>query len=230
MIEVLVSLWIITVAILGPLAVAINSSSTSRDTKDNVVSAYLAQESFELLRFVRDTIYLRCITGDTSCAPTFLPASGTEYEQSSEAAWRLFKEKLTNGGGADSCFTIDNVNGCTYDTEGFLSNARINPTLNPTIFGVGTGNCEYLNHDTRRQNGATTTTPTDGMYLCDDQSGILSPTAFKRVVKVTSILSITGAYDQLYNDDLRIEVTVSYSKINLLTKKVKAIDFIRARL
>ena len=59
LIEVLVSLWIITIAVLGPLAAAINSSSTSRNTKDVVISSYLAQESFELLRFSRDSL-LEC--------------------------------------------------------------------------------------------------------------------------------------------------------------------------
>lgn len=232
-IEVLVGLWIITVAILGPLAVAINSSSSSRNSKDTIVSAYLAQESFELMRFLRDTMFLRCITADASCVSTTIPPLGIENEQSSETAWRLFKNILSNGGGADSCFVVENPDGCTYDQEGILSNARINPVLDPDIYSATAADCEYLYHDNRRQLGATTTSSTDGMYLCDSQGGLLSATEFKRVVKVTSIPSIVpnipGSYDELYNDDLRIEVTVSYSKSNMLTKRVKAIDFIRAR-
>jgi type II secretory pathway pseudopilin PulG len=170
LIEVLVALWIITVAILGPLAAAINSSSTSRDTKDAVVSAYLAQESFELLRFVRDTMFLRCITGDSTCTSIALPAPATDNERSSESAWRLFKEILANGHGADSCFVAENSDGCTYDQEGFLDSARINPTLTPTIYSTTDPRCEYLNHNIQRQLGATTTSFTDGMYLCDNHT------------------------------------------------------------
>lgn len=241
LIEVLVAMWIVTVAILGPLTVAINSSSTTRNAKDVVVSAYLAQESFDLLRFTRDTIFLKCITNDVaSCTSIPLPAPSapTEYENGPETAWRLFKEVLANGGGANSCIvSVANPDGCTYDIEGFLDNGRISPAIAPTIYAAGDTLCEYLNRDDRKQNYATSgpSYPTDGMYLCDDQGGTLSPTSFRRVVKVTSIPAIAPApalgvtYDEIYNDDLRIEVEVSYSKSNSLTKKIKVVDFIRAR-
>jgi hypothetical protein len=53
------------------------------------------------------------------------------------------------------------------------------------------------------------------------------------VVKITSMPTIlpnvVGSYDELYNDDLRIDVTVYYSKSNLLTKRIHVVDFIRAR-
>ena len=238
LIEVLVAMWIITIAILGPLTVAINSSNTTRDTKDAVISAYLAQESFDLLRFTRDTIFLKCINDSGSCPAQTLPAPSTDFEQSHETAWRLFKNILSNGGGVNSCFSSQNVNGCTYDTEGFLSNSRISPNISPIIYSSTDSLCQYLNRDNRKQNATTTTidTPTDGMYLCDNQGGVLSPTSFKRVVKITSIPAILPSpalgttYDEIYNDDLRIEVEVSYSKANLITKKVKAVDFIRARI
>ena len=235
LIEVLVSLWIITVAILGPLAVAINSSSASRDTKDIVISSYLAQEAFELLRFSRDTIFLKCIGNDpASCVAIPIPVSTTtpDYENGQESAWRLFKEAIaTTDPSNKSCFVSQNANGCTYDIEGFLTA----PAALPTIFSAAGVECALLNRDTRRQDGITgSASPTDGMYLCSDHSGNLSPTSFKRTVKITSIPSILpnvpGSYDELYNDDLRIEVTISYSKTNLLIKKVKTVDFIRARI
>ncbi len=226
LIEVLVSLWIITVAILGPLTVAMSSSSTSRDAKNSVVSAYLAQEAFELMRFSRDTIFLRCINNDPSCVPILLPV-GTDQEHNHETAWRMFKEVIANGSSTKSCFTVQNADGCTYDMEGFLAA----PTSNPVIFSAADPDCQSLYVDDRHQNGlASSTSATDAMYLCDSHGGDLSRTSFKRVIKVTSIPSVNDPYDSMYNDDLRVEVEVSYSKINLFTKKIKTVDFIRARL
>jgi type II secretory pathway pseudopilin PulG len=230
LIEVLVSLWIITVAIMGPLAVAITTSMYARDGKNMSVAAYLSQESVELLRFKRDTIFLSCINESSSCPAQLIPNSATEYKQNHEAAWRLFKEMLSNGGGAASCFEAENPDGCTYDVDGFLSA----PTSTPTIYNTNNASCYYLNRDDRKQKGAIPSSETDGMYLCSDGGGEFTSTPFKRTVKVTSIPSIlpnvSGSYDEMYNDDLRIEVTVSYSRSNFLTKKVKAVDFIRARI
>jgi type II secretory pathway pseudopilin PulG len=231
LIEVLVSLWIVTVAVMGPLAVAITSSKSSKDSKDISIASYLAQESVELLRFQRDSIFLRCINDAASCPAQLIPNSATEYEQNHETAWRLFKELLSNGGGSESCFEVENSNGCTYDIETFLTD----PTSAPTIYNALNAACTYLYRDDRKQDGViASSSPTDGMYLCSDGAGDFKPTVFKRTVKITSVPSIlpnvSGSYDEMYNDDLRVEVIVSYSTTNFLTKKVKAVDFIRARI
>jgi hypothetical protein len=228
-VEVLVALWIITVAVLGPLSSAINSSATTRDSKSIVIAAYLAQESFELLRYYRDTLFLRCISNDPSCIAIPLPTPATDNEQGFETAWRQFKETLSNGGSTESCFVSENPTGCTYDVESFLSN----PLAGPVILNADNALCQNLNRDDRKQKGLIASSTTDGMYLCDDKGGDLKPTSFKRVIKVTSIPSVVpsvpGSYDELYNDDLRIEVEVSYSRSNGIIKKTKSVDFIRAR-
>lgn len=229
-IEVLVALWIITVAVLGPLTSALNSSANTRDSKNIVVAAYLAQESFELLRFERDTIFLRCISNDATCTAVALPIPATDFEHGHEAAWRLFKDVLANGSSTDSCFVNQNANGCTYDVEGFLNS----PTSNPVIYNSNIALCPFLYRDDREQKGTASSSPTDGMYLCNNHGLPFTSTTFKRVVKVTSIPTIQpnipGSYDEIYNDDLRIVVEVSYSKSNSLTKKVSSVDFMRARL
>jgi type II secretory pathway pseudopilin PulG len=61
LIETLVSTFVITMVILGPLTVASNASSYARITKDTLTATYLAQEAIELLRHQQDSIYIRCV-------------------------------------------------------------------------------------------------------------------------------------------------------------------------
>ncbi|TXI13741.1 MAG: hypothetical protein E6Q68_01005, partial [Polynucleobacter sp.] len=63
LIETLISTTIIMLVILGPLSVAISSSAYAKNTKDTIISVYLAQEGLELLRFKRDSIFLECLNG-----------------------------------------------------------------------------------------------------------------------------------------------------------------------
>jgi type II secretory pathway pseudopilin PulG len=230
LIEAIVSTGLIITAIIGPLSVAVNSSSYARDTRNQVISSYLAQESVELLRFYRDTIFLRCVNGTSSCTAQDL-GSGN-YEQSYEAAWRLFKTGLSGGGGNASCFAASNPLGCTYDIYSFLQS----PGSNPTLYLPSAAGCAYLARDDRKQNSATSsvTYPTDGMYLCAGNANGFTPTTFTRVVKITSlpVVPATGAdtYDTNYNDDLRVEVVVKYNRSNGFSKQIKVVDFIRARI
>lgn len=230
LIEAIVSTGLIITAIIGPLSVAVNSSNYARDTRNQIIASYLAQESIELLRFYRDTLFLRCVNSTTSCAAQDL--GGGNYEQSYEAAWRLFKTGLSGGGGNASCFTASNSSGCAYDISSFLQA----PGSSPVLYFPGQSSCTYLARDDRKQNASTspTTYTTDGMYLCSTNANGFTPTTFSRIVKITSIPVIPGGlvnnYDTNYNDDLRIEVTVQYTQSNGYTKQIKVVDFIRARI
>jgi hypothetical protein len=69
------------------------------------------------------------------------------------------------------------------------------------------------------------------MYLCAVHGAGFSNTVFQRTIKMTSIPAVsTNAYDTMYNDDVRVEVTVTYARPTGIIKKVKVIDFIRARV
>ena len=60
LIETLVSVFIITTVVLGPLTVSSNASAYARQTKDTMTAVYLAQEAIELLHHQQDSIYLDC--------------------------------------------------------------------------------------------------------------------------------------------------------------------------
>jgi Tfp pilus assembly protein PilV len=87
LVETIVATGIIMFALIGPLSVAINSSTYAKESRDQVTATYLAQEAVELLRFHRDTLFLQCVNNVTSC-PAIDMGSGV-YEQSNETAWRL---------------------------------------------------------------------------------------------------------------------------------------------
>jgi type II secretory pathway pseudopilin PulG len=208
LVETLVSVFIITIVIVGPLTVASNASMYAKMTKDTMTATYLAQESIELLRHHQDSIYVRCADKNSSkCAS----ASG---ENSSEAAWRIFKERLGGNTQGASCFTVDNAAGCSYDFIDMTSNEDFNP---PKY--VSTGNsCNTLSYDTSSR-----------VYVCTGVRGTgLRTTTFSRSVKITSIPTFGGT-DQSYNDDLRVTVTVTFRRPNGYLYQIKIVDFLHAR-
>lgn len=208
LIETLVSVFIITVAIIGPLTVASNASIYAKLTKDTMTAAYLAQEAVELIRHQQDSVYIRC--ADKNAATCAANAN----ENPGEAAWRIFKERMGNNAQGVSCFTDSNSSGCSYD---FIDMTE-NPSGNPSKYTSTSSSCNTLSYDTSSR-----------LYLCTGVRGSgLRQTGYSRAVKIVSVPTFSGV-DQAYNDDLRVTVTVTFRKSNGYTHQIKIVDFLHAR-
>ncbi len=225
LIETLVSVTVIMLVILGPLSVAITSSSYSKNTKDVIVSTYLAQEGLELIRFKRDSTFLECLNNAGTCVPE--PLQAGVYETVREAGWRLFKERLGPYASQPSCFAVDNAVGCSFDIYGFVTT------------GSNTGErylstdskCSYLVRDDRKDavpsgsNGVT-----DYVYVCSVTAPAFTQTTFNRSIKLTSVSPAgVSVYDREYHDDLRVESTITYSRGNGIQRTVRVVDYLHAR-
>lgn len=208
LVETLVSVFIVTLVIIGPLTVASNASMYAKLTKDTMTATYLAQEAIELIRHHQDSIYIRC--ADKNAAKCV--ASGGE--NSGEAAWRIFKERIAGNTQGASCFSADNASGCSYDFIDMTANEDINPSKY-----VSTGSqCNTLSYD-----------PSSRMYVCTGVRGSgMQQTYFTRSVKITSVPTFNGT-DAAYNDDLRVTVTITFRRSNGYTHQVKVVDFLHAR-
>lgn len=210
LVETLVSTFIITLVILGPLTVASNASSYARITKDSLIGTYLAQESIELLRHQQDSVYIRCIQSTASVCST----TGSETPQ--QAAWRMFKARLGNNAQGVSCFSSDNVSGCAYD---FLD-MTTNQDTNPTKYSADQSSCNTLSVQV-----AT------GLYVCTGahaNGGGYQLSNFSRKVLIES-LPTYNAGEQAYNDDLRVTVIITFKRPNGFTQQIKVVDFLHAR-
>ncbi len=211
-------------AIAGPLSVAVHSSAYTKDSKDQIISNYLGQEAIEILRYKRDSIFLAC-TNTTSglCTAQEVPNPGSGvYERPWETAWRLFKTQMSGSG---SCMDAD---GCRFDFYNIVQA----PTTVPNLYTPGDNNCDILYRDDTKLIGSSPGNATDGMYLCTiNKNANFRITRFTRTVKIISVPSIAGnTYDTNYNDDLRIEASVTYPQKNGFLKTVKVVDFMRPRV
>lgn len=207
LVETLVSIFIITTVIVGPLSVAMSASSYARQTKDVMAATYLAQEASELLHHMQDSIYLKCvndISSNSVCVPIDYLGSGV-YETPGETAWRVFKSQLVNG---YSCFSAA---GCTYDFLALTTNENVTPTK----YVPGDGNCDTLALNS------------DAVYACAT-SGASTGTTFNRLIKLELVPTFSAA-DGGYNDDIRATITVSFRQPNGYAKTVKLVDFLHAR-
>jgi Tfp pilus assembly protein PilV len=206
LIETLVSTFIISMVILGPLTLASRASSYARVTKDTLIATYLAQESIELLRHQQDSVYIQCVqeTG-SACVPT-----GTESIP--DAAWRTFRDRFDSVSGV-SCFLSENPAGCSYD---FIDMAT-NENTTPSKYVSTDAYCSTLSIET-----------STNLYLCSGRAGASTATKFSRSVYMESIPTLSGA-EQNYADDLRVTVTVSFRRSNGYLNQVQVIDFLHAR-
>ncbi len=205
--ETLVSVFIITTTILGPLTVAISASSYARQTKDTMTAIYLAQEAVELLHHQQDSIYLSCVwqTG-SNC----VPVGG---ETLSEAAWRIFSDRLNSNVQGPSCYS---PNECAYD---FIDMS--NDVDYPSKYASTDTLCSTLS-----------TSNTDNYYVCSGAHGstpgyTISP--FSRSVTVVSIPTFEDKGDDNYNNDLRVTATVSFKRVNGYTRQIKVVEFFHSR-
>ncbi|MFA6608427.1 MAG: hypothetical protein WCT07_00765 [Candidatus Paceibacterota bacterium] len=208
LIETLVSIIIITTVILGPLMVASNASAYARQTKDSMIALYLAQEAVELLHHQQDSLYLRCIgQSNLTCIPQ-------DNETQSEAAWRIFRERLSNNVQGATCYGTNNTTGCAYD---FIDMTK-DEDFNPSKYDISSNMCNTLSLSPGH------------FYVCTGAhaQSDYTITPFSRSVFITSIPTLTGA-DENYNDDLRVTVTVTFKRATGYIRQIKVIDFMHAR-
>lgn len=211
LVETLISAFIITIVILGPLTLATSASSYSRATKDSLTATYLGQEAIELLKHQQDSIYIRC----TQEAGSFcVPQSGETY---ANAAWRIFRNRFSNAS-ALSCFANENPSGCSFDVVDMTANEDITPTK----YQSTTNSCNTLSVE-----------QSTNLYVCTGVRGTgtgYTPTRFRRSVSITSIPTWgVGTSEQNYNEDLRVTVTVTFTELNGYVRQIQVIDFIHPR-
>lgn len=237
LLEVLASLSIVTLVILGPLTSAINSASYSRQTKDVMTATYLAEEALELLHYQYDTLFLACT--NTPDAVNACGAAQVGNETATEKAWRLFKQRLHRSSGA-SCFVAP---GCSYD---FLDMLKVT-SVDPIIYSPTTGiDCPKLSMVNSVVSGFNTNVR--NYYVCSGISLIndirlkdnafgISKTAYSRSVFIKSARTFEAmptpitspANLELYYDDLIVTATVSFRRSNGLMRSIKVTDFFHAR-
>lgn len=223
LLETLTSIAIISAVVLGPLTVAVNSSSYARQTKDVMSSVYLAEETIELLRHQQDSYYIACLKSQDPCGAGIpLPD-----ETVGETSWRIFKDAL---GGTNSCFSPDS---CSYDFQDLI----FSTTTDMTKYSTSTAECSTLVV-------ASAPMVVDGdlldtlrkYYVCNGvpshmtgASQYLAP-GYTRRVTVESLPSFeTASSTYYYHDDLRVSTTVTYRASNGRIRQIKVVDFLHAR-
>ena len=240
LLEVLASLSIVTLVILGPLSSSVNSASFARQTKDVMTSTYLAEEALELLHYQYDSLYLACANDRDACSSLFVPT--LDGETSGGKAWRLFKKRLQNSNLLDGTVSCFDVNGCSYD---FLDMRNATNITDPKKYSPTGNYCPKLSLVRSAVIGTV-----DGIrnyYVCSgitmaDYSSLvdtplsIKKTAYSRKVFVESkvtfnegVTSTAPANLELYHDDLLITATVSFRRANGVVRNIKVVDFLHAR-
>lgn len=222
LLETLASIAIVSAVILGPLTVAVNSSTYARQTKDIMTVTYLAEESLELLHNQYDSIYLACLNVVAPCDAT-VPQPN---ETIGETSWRVFKSRLLTDPHVCSL-----PNGCTYDFIDMTEDITTSPSKYQTngtecssfslMIGPMTVDGNIL--DTLRR-----------FYVCDGVAshkiGATSiPTPrYSRKVTVESVPTFETSAP-FYHDDLRITSGVSFKRPSGGSREIKVVDFLHAR-
>lgn len=209
LIEALVSAFVITSVVLGPLTVALDATSYARLTKDSMIATYLAEEAVELLRQQQDSLYIRCTQeSGTDCVLQ-------NAETPSEAAWRLFRERLSFTNGGVSCYVSDNPSGCSYDFLDMSSDIDQPPI-------------KYLSNATFC--GNLSLREADSLYVCAGVRDIggTGDRRFTRSIQIQSLQTFSGP-DADYNDDLRVISTVTFRRPSGFSREIKFVDFLHSR-
>ncbi len=234
LIETLLATLVISMVILGPLTVSITSSSYAKDTKKVITASYLAHEGLELIRFKRDSAFVECQSGQATCVPISFTASSMENTQ--QASWRIFKERFrtaVNGNGVQpSCFTDDDPEGCAFDVYGVTQTGS--GIANRYVAADDRCSSMYTDNRLDQPSGYDVTGMgvTDRVYVCKE-NGLpydYSDTGFARVIKLTPVsLSYGDDYQKMYEDDVRVESAVTYTRVHGIKRTVRAVDYLHAR-
>jgi type II secretory pathway pseudopilin PulG len=206
LIEALVSAFVVSSVVLGPLTVAMDSTSNARLTKDTITGIYLAQEAIELLRAQADSIYINC-TQSTGAFCIFQAG-----ETASEATWRIFKSRLSRNLEGESCYVNETPEGCSYDVIDMTGDQ----TIDPPKYKSGDDMCRML------------ATSPDSIYVCAGEHPSYPLSKFSRAVSIQSLPTFTGP-DENLNDDLRVTATVTFRRPSGFNKEIKLVDFLHAR-
>lgn len=231
LVETLVSITILTIAISGPLSVALFASSHAKDTKNKMIATWLAEENIEILRNKRDTVFIQCIHGAYRCIPENLVSGGGEKQNTREAAWKFFKFRNIYSDGSGLFSTDGNCYlGCAVDAYG-------------VFFSLDYGYCDVLTTNTLFQKdmqngiGGTHQIAKDGMYVCNRYAnrtasvgGGDTDSDFARYLTVESLSPISNnAYDTTYKDTFRVRSYVNYKTPAGEVKTVMVEDFLNPR-
>ena len=73
LVETLVAIAILVTSVVAPLTIAANSMFQARYSRDQIVATYLAQESVEMIRYVRDRNMMNALQGRTADWLEFIP-------------------------------------------------------------------------------------------------------------------------------------------------------------
>ncbi len=210
LVETLTATFVISMVVLGPLTVAIHASSYARETKNLMTATYLAQEALELLHQQQDSIYLRCVSADNVNCPLTDPDGNGTYELPKEAAWRIFRSRLSAG---VDCFA---ASGCSYD----VIDMTTNQDANPTKYLPTSTSCKYLSITSAN------------LYVCSGVSAHITgtpvQTTFSRKVQISALDTFVEGSTK-YNDDFRVTVTVSFVRANGYVRQIQVVDFLHAR-
>ena len=215
LLETLASIAIVSTVILGPLTVAINSSTYSRQTKDVMISTYLIEEAIDLLHHHYDSLYIRCQKGVAPCEG---PPDPTKTI--GQNAWTLFKDRLGESGGSTSCYKNFNSKGCTFDFLD-LSNDAASPAFSSAS---DSSDCLYL---------SLTKSADKRDYVCsvnreagterEHNLGIMGPKLYTRTVVVESFINPDGF------EDLRVTASVTFARSNGTKRTMSVVDFFHPR-
>lgn len=230
LLEVLASLVIVTLVILGPLTSAVNSSSYASQTKDVMISTYLAEESLELLHHQYDTLYIACANDKDACDSVSVPTLAGETPGGK--AWRLFKTRLNDStAGSKSCFDAD---GCSYDFLDMIDVTSVMPSPTkylPTGAKCSTISLAYRMVDSKVRN----------YYVCGGAGHLAAAfnsnkTQYLRKVFIESKPTFPEVNPAtppanlgLYNDDLLVAATISFRRSNGMLRSIKVTDFLHTR-
>ena len=236
LIEVMTSVAILTMVILGPITAAINASSYSKQVKDVMISTDLAEESLELLHYKYNTIYIQCKNTVAGVCDPSAYVTGDENDPA-KIAWRLFKTFLYNNV-TSGCFNAD---GCSFDFldmtdtaagKYYLSTDGECPTISLVKSDTGTDPlerkyyvCSGIDNGTRLKDTLISFTSTVYTRKVVVKSIPQPPYAVFASFE-PAIATDNAANLSLYHDDLQMTATVTFSKPNGSIRTVKVIDFV----
>ncbi len=73
LVETLVAITVLVTAVVAPLTISASSLFQARHSRDQIVATYLAQESIEMVRYIRDRNLMRSLAGINADWLEFLP-------------------------------------------------------------------------------------------------------------------------------------------------------------
>lgn len=138
LIELIITIGVLTIGILGSFSLAIANSNNNKANKDRVIAGNLAREGLELVRNIRDSNWLRldsnisCDGGATICSfdsrsleDRFILVDYNNYSEGVSicAAYSSLEECLNNCRNDNSCLLyIDGQTFYSHDNSGISTN------------------------------------------------------------------------------------------------------------